>query len=64
MKRIGIALLYAVIGYVVGALLGYFLILQFSSNMHDRSIEAAMTAAFAAGPLGAVIAFIVGLVRG
>jgi hypothetical protein len=62
-KRFGIALLYAIGGYVAGAVLGYFLIVQFSGNVHDRDVEAAMTSAFVAGPLGAVIAFIVGFVR-
>jgi predicted permease len=64
MKRFGIALLYAIGGYLVAAVLGYFLIEQFSSNTHDRSVEAAMTSAFVLGPLVAVIAFIVGWVRG
>ena len=63
MKRFGIALLYAIGGYVVAAFACYFLIGQFSSNMHDRSVEAAMTSVFAWGPLGAVVAFIIGFVR-
>jgi hypothetical protein len=63
MKRFGIALLYAIDGYVVAAFASYFLIGEFSSNTHDRSVEAAMTSVFAWGPLGAVVAFIVGFVR-
>ena len=63
MKRIGIALLYAIDGYVVAAFLSYFLVDQLSSNRHDRSVEAAMTSAFVWGPIGAVVAFIVGFVR-
>ena len=63
MKRIGIALLYAIGGYVVAAFLSYFLVDQLSSNRHDRSVEAAMTSAFVWGPIGAVVAFIVGFVR-
>jgi len=64
MKRFGLALLYAIGGYLVAAVAGYFLNGQFSSNTHDRSVEAAMTSAFVFGPLGAVAAFVVGLVRG
>ena len=63
MRRFGIGLLWAVAGYAVGAFAGYFLIAWFSSNTHDRSVEAAMTAAFVFGPLAAVIAFIIGVVR-
>ncbi len=64
MRRFGFGLLYALIGYVVAAVLGYFLIASLSSNMHDRSVEAAMTGAFVVGPLGFIIGFVVGLVRG
>ena len=63
MRRLGIGLLCAVGGYVVVAFVGYFLIDWFSSNTHDRSVEAAMTSAFVFGPLGAVVAFIVGFIR-
>ena len=63
MKRFAIGLLYAVVGYLVGAMLGYALISSQSSNTHDVSVEAAMTGAFVFGPLGATIAFIGGLVR-
>ena len=63
MKRFGIALLCAIGGDVVTAFLGYFLIDRLSSNVHDRSVEAAMTSIFVWGPLGAVVAFIVGFVR-
>jgi hypothetical protein len=62
-KRFGIALLFAVVGYVVAAVGGYFLVGVFSSNSHDRSVEAAMTSVFVLGPLGAVAAFIVGFIR-
>ena len=64
MKRLGTALLYAIVAYVVVALAGYLLVQQLSSNVHDRSVEAAMTGAFVFGPLGAVVAFIAGFVRG
>ena len=63
MRRLGIGLLYAVIGYIVAAVAGYFLTGLLSSNVHDRAVEAAMTSAFVWGPLGAVTAFIIGFVR-
>jgi hypothetical protein len=64
MKRFGIGLLWAVAGYLVVAVASYFLVLQLSSNTHDRSVEAAMTSVFFFGPIGAVIAFVVGFIRG
>ena len=64
MKRIGIAFLFAIVGYLVAAVASYFLVGLLSSNTHDRSVEAAMTSAFLFGPLGAVAAFIAGFIRG
>ena len=64
MRRLGIGLACAAGGYLLGALVGYFLIATFSSNSHDRSVEAAMTAAFVVGPFGGVIAFVIGVVFG
>ena len=63
MKRFGIAMLFAIAGYLVAAAASYFLVDLLSSNVHDRSVEAAMTSAFVFGPLGAVTAFIVGFIR-
>ncbi len=63
MKRLAIGLLSALGGYVVAALVGFFLI-DWSSNTHDRSVEAAMTSAFVLGPLGAVVAFVAGVLLG
>jgi uncharacterized membrane protein YeaQ/YmgE (transglycosylase-associated protein family) len=62
MKRFGIGLLCAVGGYLVGAFAGYWLTEWFSSNAHDRSVEAAMTSIFVWGPLGAVLAFAIGFI--
>jgi len=62
MKRFALSLLCAICGYLVSAVLGYFLIGQFSSNTHDLSVEAAMTSAFVFGPLGAVLAFVVAFI--
>lgn len=63
MKRVVIVLAGMVVGYVVGALVGYALVSGLSGNTHDRSVEAAMTAAFVAGPAGAVLAGIAGIMR-
>jgi len=62
MKNFGIALLIGIAGYFVMAFLSYFLIGKFSSNGHDRSVEASMTSIFVFGPIGFVISFIVGYI--
>ena len=59
MKTFGLGVLAALGGYIIGMLGGMFLIEAFSSNRHDRSVEAAMTGAFVVGPLMAVVAVIV-----
>lgn len=46
-------------GYVAGAIVGYLLIGTLSRNRHDRAVEAAMTAAFVFGPIGAVAGIVV-----
>ena len=63
MRRVGIGLLYALIGFIVAAPLTGLLVSQLSSNTHDVSVEAAMTAIFVGGPLGAVLGFVIGFVR-
>jgi hypothetical protein len=50
MRRFGIGLVCALAGYFVAAFAGYVLIMQFSPNMHDRSVEAAMTSVFSSAP--------------
>lgn len=52
-------ILIAGLGFLVAAVLGYVLVNLLSSNQHDRSVEAAMTALFVAGPLGAIVAGVV-----
>lgn len=64
MKYFGIALLAGIIGFVLAASLSYFLIGKFSSNGHDRGVEASMTSIFVFGPIGFVIAFIAGYIWG
>ena len=62
MKSFGLSILAAIGGYFVGLFGGMVLIETFSSNTHDKSVEAAMTGAFVFGPLMAVIVVIVTLV--
>jgi hypothetical protein len=50
-------------GYLIGAFGGGWLVTKLSSNMHDRSTEAATTGAFVYGPVLALIAFIAGFMR-
>jgi len=63
LRHIGHGLLWALVGYGIGAFVGYGLVSTLSSNAHDRSVEAAMTAAFVFGPGAAILGFVVGLVR-
>ena len=56
MKTFGLATMAAISGYLVGLFGGMLLIETFSSNQHDKSLEAAMTGAFLIGPSMAVIA--------
>jgi hypothetical protein len=64
MNKLVLGVLFALGGYFVCAIGGYFLVEMFSSNTHDVSVEAAMTSAFVFGPVGAIVAFIFGLRRG
>lgn len=57
-------LAFAIAGYVLGAVVGYVLVLAFSGNVHDRELEAAMTGAFVAGPVLALVGAAIGLFRG
>lgn len=62
MKTFGLVVLAGIGGYLAGFFGGMFLIEAFSSNRHDRSLEAAMTGAFVIGPLMAAGTVIVLLV--
>jgi hypothetical protein len=61
MSRFLRALIGLVAGYLVGAALGLLAVQALSSNRYDAGVEAVMTAAFVAGPLGAVAGAILGL---
>ncbi len=58
MKTFGVTLLAAILGYIVGLFGTMAAIEIFSSNTHDKSMEAAMTGAFLGGPLITVISVI------
>ncbi len=64
MSRILVAVLSAGAGYVICAVAGYFLVMALSSNRHDKPLEAAMTAAFVFGPLGAILSGILAFLKG
>lgn len=53
MRRVLAVLGGGVAGYAGGAALGALLVQLFSSNVHDKAVEMAMTAAFVTGPAGA-----------
>ena len=55
-------LLGLVLGYVVGAAAGAFLVEMMSTNSHDKAQEVAMTAFFFTGPIGAVVGLLGGIV--
>jgi hypothetical protein len=52
MARVALGL---VLGYALGAVVGFGAVHAVSSNVHDKDLEAVMTAAFASGPLGAAL---------
>jgi ABC-type antimicrobial peptide transport system permease subunit len=63
MRRLFFAFVGLVVGYLLFAILGYFLI-EALSTTSDRDVEAAMTSAFAIGPFGALVGLVVGFMRG
>ena len=62
MKRMIIGLICGIGGYIVAVQTSYFLIMLLSSNMHDRSLVAAMNSALVFGPGGAVAGFAVSVI--
>ncbi|MDQ2766238.1 MAG: hypothetical protein M3Y30_03685 [Gemmatimonadota bacterium] len=61
LRRIGLSVLAAIGGYLVGAFGGGWLVSMLSTTQ-DRSVEAAMTGAFFFGPAVACFAFIIAFV--
>jgi F0F1-type ATP synthase membrane subunit c/vacuolar-type H+-ATPase subunit K len=62
MKTVGFTLLVGLAGYVLGVMLGFVVVNLFSTNQHDKAIEAAMTSFFVFGPGLAILSVIVFLV--
>ena len=62
-RRFAIALVWAAVGYLVGAFGGVYAISVLSTNTHDGSVEAAMSGAFVTGPIGAVMGPLAGTLR-
>ncbi|MEQ1577216.1 MAG: hypothetical protein ABL894_06140 [Hyphomicrobium sp.] len=62
MPKLARAVLGMLLGFAIGAAAGAVLIYFGSANTHDRSLEMVMTAFFVAGPIGAVVGIIAGLV--
>jgi len=63
MRRLMFSLIGLVVGYLVFAVLGYWLI-EALSTTSDRDVEAATTAVFVIGPFGALVGLIVGFRKG
>lgn len=51
-----------VAGYAIGVAAGAGLVTALSGNLHDQSVEVAMTAAFVTGPAGAIATAIASLI--
>jgi hypothetical protein len=62
LKTLGIALLFSVLGYVLGVFAGIGLVNVYSSAKPDKAMEAVMTGFFYVGPLGAVLGFLGALI--
>lgn len=63
LSRIVSGLVGVLIGYGGGALLGAGLVALASANTHDKSQEVVTTALLIAGPIGALIGLVAGLLR-
>jgi len=63
MKRFITAFIVGLVAYFLVGVASYFLVLWFPSNEYDGKLEASMTSVFFFGPIGALIAFIVSLLR-
>jgi hypothetical protein len=61
MRKIIAGVLGLLIGYAAGAGIGAGAIELFSRNLHDKSLEMVMTAAFVTGPMGGLIGLLAGL---
>jgi hypothetical protein len=64
LRRLVFGVLFAVAAFIAAAIVSYFLIQQLSSNVHDLSVEAAMTSVFFFGPIGALVGLVAGAIFG
>lgn len=64
MRRLGFAVFFGAVGFVLAAAATAVLVSSTSSNTHDLSLETVMTAFFVGGPLGGIVGAIVGAARG
>jgi hypothetical protein len=63
MQRIAVVLLVGLVCYIAGGLIGYALVMRLSSNVHDRTLAAALSGAFFVGPLAALIGALLAFFR-
>jgi hypothetical protein len=61
-KRLALGLFFGAVGYILGAIASFMLLLQLPSD--DRDIEAKMPSGLIFGPIAGIIAFARGVVRG
>ena len=61
MSKVVRGVLGVILGYAAGAAAGYGLIMQLSTNVFDKGLEAVMTGAFGTGPIGACLGVLIGL---
>ncbi|MDM7951817.1 MAG: hypothetical protein QUV07_01155 [Cyanobium sp. CZS 25K] len=59
-NRLGRGLLLGLVGFVLSTGISYVLVLQLYTR-HDRELAAAMTSFFFFGPIGALLALVMGL---
>lgn len=57
MKIALLSVLGGVVGYIAGVGIGMLLVNLFSSNSHDKSVEAAMSSFLVYGPVAALLSF-------
>ena len=55
MKVLGLSVLAAIAGYLIGLFGRLFVVEAFFSNVYEKSMEAAMSRAFVFGPLMALV---------
>lgn len=64
MSRLTGAAVGLVVGYLIGMGVGASFVALMSTNTHDKSLELAMTSLVVAGPIGAAVGLVAGLIKG